>query len=131
MMVPCSFPFYHNVFLRSSPPVWFHSSLTAVRCFDNGYAGKQPVAWKEYCLEYWLKELQESMDRCTGCCNITEILFIKRLNPFPNKPWFLRVYITRLLKTLWEKEKLLVTSNFSFSHNVFYLFTELCHLHQI
>ena len=23
------------------------------------------------------------------------------------------------LKTLWEKEKLLVTSNFSFSHNVF------------
>ena len=25
------------------------------------------------------------------------------------------------LKTLWEKEKLLVTSNFSFSHSVFYL----------
>ena len=24
------------------------------------------------------------------------------------------------LKTLWEKEKLLVTSNFSFSHSVFY-----------
>ena len=43
-----------------------HSSLTAVHCFDNGYVGKQPVAWKEYCMEYWLKELQESMDRCTG-----------------------------------------------------------------
>ena len=28
----------------------------------------------------------------------------------------------RLLKTLWEKEKLLVTSNFSFSHSVFSLF---------
>ena len=41
-----------------------HSSLTAVRCFDNGYVGKQPVAWKEYCSEYRLKELQESMDRC-------------------------------------------------------------------
>ena len=26
------------------------------------------------------------------------------------------------LKKLWEKEKLLVTSNFSFSHSVFYLF---------
>ena len=26
---------------------------------------------------------------------------------------------TELLKPLWEKEKLLVTSNFSFSHNVF------------
>ena len=39
-----------------------HFYLTAVRCFDNGYVGKQPVAWKEYCVEYWLKELQESMD---------------------------------------------------------------------
>ena len=47
------------------------------------------------------------------------------VNPFPNKPWFLRVCCTRLLKTLWEKEKLLVTSNFSFSHSVFYLFGEL------
>ena len=36
-------------------------------------------------------------------------------NPFPNKPWFLRVCRTSLLKTLREKEKLLVTSNFSFS----------------
>ena len=30
-----------------------------------------------------------------------------------------------LLKTLWEKEKLLVTSNFSFSHSVFYSFEKL------
>ena len=30
-----------------------------------------------------------------------------------------------LLKTLWEKEKLLVTSNFSFSHSVFYPFGKL------
>ena len=36
-------------------------------------------------------------------------------NPFPNKPWFLRVCSTSLLKTLREKEKLLVMSNFSFS----------------
>ena len=48
-----------------------------------------------------------------------------RINPFPNKPWFLRVCSTNLLKTLWEKEKLLVTSNFSFSHSVFYLLKEL------
>ena len=46
-------------------------------------------------------------------------------NLFPNKPWFLRVCSTSLLKTLREKEKLLVTSNFSFSHSVFYLFGEL------
>ena len=30
------------------------------------------------------------------------------INPFPNKPWFLCACSTHLLKTLWEKEKLLV-----------------------
>ena len=45
-----------------------------------------------------------------------------QLNPFPNKPCFLRVCSTSLLKTLCEKEKLLVTSNFSFSHSIFYPF---------
>ena len=43
-------------------------------------------------------------------------------NPFPNKPWFFHVCSTSPLKTLREKEKLLVTSNFSFSCSVFYLF---------
>ena len=46
------------------------------------------------------------------------------LNRFPNKPLFLCICSTSLLKTLWEKEKLLVTGNFSFSHSVFYLFAE-------
>ena len=50
---------------------------------------------------------------------------ITTFNPFPNKPWFLRVCWTSLLKTLWEKKKLLVTSNFSFSHSVFYPFGKL------
>ena len=40
-------------------------------------------------------------------------------NPFPNKLRFLRVCSASLLKTLWKKEKLLVPSNFSFSHSVF------------
>ena len=52
-----------------------------------------------------------------GNCNAS-------FNPFPNKPWFLRFCNRSLLKTLWEKEKLLVTSNFSFTHSVFYLFGE-------
>ena len=47
------------------------------------------------------------------------------LNPFANKPLFLCVCRTSLLKTLWEKEKLLIMSNFSFSHSVFYPFGEL------
>ena len=33
-----------------------HSSLTTIHCFDNGYVGKQPVAWTEYCAECWLKK---------------------------------------------------------------------------
>ena len=37
----------------------------------------------------------------------------------------LHVSSTSLLKTLWEKEKLLIMSNFSFSHCVFYPFREL------
>ena len=53
-------------------------------------------------------------------------LFGKGLNPFPNKPWFLSVCRTSLLKTLWENQKLQVTSNFSFSRSVFYPFGELC-----
>ena len=40
------------------------------------------------------------------------------------KHWFLRVCSTSLLKTLGEKEKLLVTSNVSFSHSVLYLFAD-------
>ena len=41
-------------------------------------------------------------------------------NPFPHNYTFWRPWETSLLKTLWEKEKLFVTSNFSFSHSVFY-----------
>ena len=57
-----------------------HSSLPAVHCFDNGYVGKQPLAWREYCAEYWLRECQEYIDSCTGHCDITEILFKTALN---------------------------------------------------
>ena len=72
---------------------------------------------------------------CKGNNSITS--FIKLLSycfscwhseyfkPFPNKPWFLRVCRTCFWKTLWEEEKLLVMSNFSLSHSVFYPFGEL------
>ena len=59
----------------------------------------------------------------TGLLKATNVW--KKVNPFPNKPWVLCVCNRRVLKTLWEKEKLLVTSNFSFSHNVFYRFGKL------
>ena len=46
-------------------------------------------------------------------------------NRSTNKPWFLGICNTSLSKTLWEQEKLLIASNFSFSHSVFYPFKEL------
>ena len=45
------------------------------------------------------------------------------INSFPNNPWFSRVFSSSFWNTLWEKEKLLVTSNFFFSHSVFYPFS--------
>ena len=45
-------------------------------------------------------------------------------NPLPNKPRFLLVCSTSLLKTLWGKEKLLVKSNFFFFSAVFFTFME-------
>ena len=57
-----------------------NSSPTAVHCFHDGFVGKQPVARKEYCAEYWLKELQENMNRCTDRRDITEVLYKTALN---------------------------------------------------
>ena len=58
---------------------------------------------------------------------LTQIVKLCRfVDFFPNKPWFLCVCSTYLLKTLQENEKLLVMSNFSFSHSVFYAVGELC-----
>ena len=44
------------------------------------HVGKQSVAWKEYCAEYWLKEFQKNMARCTGRRDITEIRLKTALN---------------------------------------------------
>ena len=40
-------------------------------------------------------------------------------NSLPHNPDFKRPWVKIPLKTLWEKEKMLVASIFSFSHNVF------------
>ena len=46
------------------------------------------------------------------------------MTPFdaPGKQAFENTVGNKPLKTLWEKKELLVTSNFSFSHSVFYPF---------
>ena len=56
---------YGGTYVRDGD-VWPTVGLSAVRSFDNGYVGKQPLAWKEYYAEHFLKELQKSMNRCTG-----------------------------------------------------------------
>ena len=99
------------------------------------------------------------MDRCTAYCDIDEITlemslnitqsniviyivqgyFYSRLRPICFKltlsqtsPGFLRVCTTSFLKTLREKEKLLVTSNFSFFPQcVIPFWSTFCHFHQI
>ena len=63
--------------------------------------------------------------KCFQFGPVQKIVLGYRVNPFQNKPWFLHVCSTSLLKTLWEEEKLLMMSNFSFSHSVFYPFGEL------
>ena len=57
-----------------------HSSRTTVHCFDDGNVGKQPVAWTEYCAEYWLKGIPKSPDRFTGHRDVTEKILKKALN---------------------------------------------------
>ena len=59
---------------------------------------------------------------------VRSLLFFEH---FPNKPWFLPVCSTSLLKTQWKKEKLLATSNFSFSQCLLLVSRTFCHFYQI
>ena len=42
--------------------------------------GSSLVAWKMYYAEHCIKELWESMDRCTGCSYISETVLKKVLD---------------------------------------------------
>ena len=53
----------------------------------------------------------------------------KQFNPFPIKLSFLHVCDTSLMKTQLEKEKLLLTSNLSFSQCVLIVWRILCYFH--
>ena len=72
----------------------------------------------------WEKETALYTMQTKNLFDTYELWVVLTFNPIPNKPWFLRVCSTSLLKTLWEREKLLVTSNFAFSHSIFYPFEE-------
>ena len=95
------------------------------RCINNKPYGSSYWRKKLSCSNYISNCFDQHLSRiitilpvlCCLCSGSPTIL-----NPFPINPSFLRVCSTRLLKTLWEKEKLLVTSNFSFSRSIFYPF---------
>ena len=96
---------------------WLLSHIIIVVTMDSGERGMNPVAITIISAQ---KEYWPSRGQNQGLGDVK-----KGIYSFPNKPLFLHVYSTSLLKTLWEKEKLLVTSNFSFSHSIFYPFGEL------
>ena len=48
--------------------------------FFMGGRGMIIMAWKEHCVEHWLKELQGSMDSCTGCHDVTEKMLKTAMN---------------------------------------------------
>ena len=108
---------------RRRPPKWILSQLPASTIAFTLCQEKKKtenLVLNHLCLakliraKKSLKALQEK--------NLKRSFDKRLLNPIPNKPWFFSVWNTSLLKTLREKDKLLVTSNFSFSHSVFYPF---------
>ena len=91
----------------------------ATGCDDNGNNQTNNLLCQFSGCRYWsMYVIIQLSVRLNG-------FFLSLINPFPNKPFYLDVCSTSLLKTLWKKEKLLIMSNFSFSHGVFYPFGEL------
>ena len=80
-------------------------------CFSG--ASKGVILWE------WVKHT-----KVYGCMIRVLILMVVwhliPFQPFPKQALLFTCLCTSLSKTQWQKEKLLVTSNFSFSHYVFY-----------
>ena len=64
--------------------------------------------------------------------NCTSNPMLGILNPFPNKPWFLRACRKSLLKTLWEKEEIARNEQFLLFPQCFLpVWRTFSHYHQI
>ena len=102
----CLFIFSKNSFLYLDK---CHNSVFNTLITHLQYKSIEEMAESE------LKNLQKTLCQMFICIYI-DIVTYKAIIMF-------KLSIS-LLKTLWEKEKLLVTSNFSFSQSVFYPFQE-------
>ena len=101
-------PLLHTIFC---PSHWLLYSIAIVETMNSCERGMNPVTmtiihpWKEY---WQSRGLNQRPSVLKWCMLLTELKVSAKFNPFPNKPWFSCVCSTSLLKTLWEKEKLLV-----------------------
>ena len=96
-------------------------SHTAIDSFTKPYS--LLMTWERF---FFLQHCRKIV-RCwlSAFSSISTSLLATNFNLLSNKPWFLHVCKTRFLKTLSEKKKLLIVSNFSFSNSVLYPFGEL------
>ena len=67
-----------------------------------------------------IRELPEVEYDSVSGIDLTPYQEILSFNSLPHYPEFKQPWGRGFLKTLWEKEKMLVTSIFSYSHNVFH-----------
>ena len=100
----------------------------------KGAGGLKTVSYTSILHPWWKWAFTEGIneDQMLSKCELSLDLcfFSSAFNPFPNKSWFLWVCSTSLLKTPEEKEKLLVTSNFSFSQCFLPVWQTFCHFHR-
>ena len=121
MLVTSIFSFFHNVFYHTKKEksqfwyIWLILCRLFRFCLVPNF-----VVWErvEIVHSLILRFLQILIGLTEWCSQSIVVL----LNPFPHNDTFWRPWKTSLSKTMWEKEKLLVTSNLSFSHSVFYPF---------
>ena len=122
MLVTSIFSFSHNVFYPSQNKFQFFSHIEFVVCKSFRFG-------LDFKFVFWHVELKWvyilSKTLVLGEFELVTAGILDILTLVPNKPWILRVWRRSFLKTLLEKEKLLLTSNFSFSHSVLYPFREL------
>ena len=118
MLVTSIFSFSHNIFYLSHNKLQFLIKLT----YFVVYEGFQLTLVQKFCyfLKTYVQVTYYEID--ITLLHFVDFIYWINLTPFLNNPWFLRVCSTSLLKTLWEKEKLLITSNFSIFHSGSYPF---------
>ena len=105
-------------FLRPVELITYNNSLSASKIQDGSKLKeyyKKMNSFLTLSVYTWTVSLSFSMTATVFVVIENTCLIHTVVNPFPNKPLFWRVCRNSLLKTLWRKEKFLVTSNFSFS----------------